>query len=89
MIGTGDTIAFTDGPCGMIRGSNRYERAQTFYAFCDSNAVNRGTTLKWAYAEVPGIGHDENGLYNTKACLQPIRVLLPKHYYLIHPIIHL
>ena len=67
LIGTGDTIAFTDGPCGMIQGSNRYERAQTFYAFCDSNAVNRGTTLKWAYAEVPGIGHDENGLYNTKA----------------------
>lgn len=67
LIGTFDTQPLFDSPCGMIQGNNRYERAQTFYAFCDSNAVNRGTALQWEYAEVPNVGHDEYGLYNTKA----------------------
>ena len=66
--GTLDTAALgAPGTCITITGSNRYERAKTFFAFCDSNALNRGINLQWAYAEVPGIGHDEDGLYNTKA----------------------
>ncbi|MBK7966291.1 MAG: hypothetical protein IPK10_14080 [Bacteroidetes bacterium] len=40
LIGTGyPTVGRC--PCGMIQGNNRFERAQTFYTFCDSNAVNR------------------------------------------------
>ncbi|MFM7016385.1 MAG: PKD domain-containing protein [Bacteroidota bacterium] len=67
LIGTADTDSLFDTSCLMIQGVNRYERAQTFYAFCDSNAINRGTTLKWEYAEVPNIGHSELYLYTTKA----------------------
>ena len=29
--------------------------------------MNRGTTLKWQYAEVPGVGHDGWAMYHTKA----------------------
>lgn len=67
LIGTADNLPLSDGPCLMAQGANRYERAQTFYAFCDSNAINRGSTLKWEYAEVPNIGHSELYLYTTKA----------------------
>jgi PKD repeat protein len=51
--------------CMQAQGNNRYERAQNFYAFSDSDAVNRGTTLKWQYGEVPGVAHDQNLMYNT------------------------
>ena len=64
LIGTADTALL---PYMSQVGANRYERAQRFYAFCDSNAINRGTTLKWSYAEVPNIGHSELYLYTTKA----------------------
>ncbi len=67
MIGTADTANLYDtlSPCGLAQGTNRYARAKTFYAFCDTNAVNIGTTLKWQYGEVPGVGHDINAMYNT------------------------
>ena len=64
LIGTADIALL---PYMSQIGANRYERAQRFYAFCDSNAINRGTTLKWSYAEVPNIGHSELYLYTTKA----------------------
>lgn len=66
LIGTADTAFLLNSPCVMQQGANRLERARAFYAFADSNAVNRGTTLKWQYDEVPGIAHDEAGMYNTK-----------------------
>ncbi|MBW8052017.1 MAG: PKD domain-containing protein [Cytophagales bacterium] len=68
LIGTADTTG-ADGwlLCQQAQGSNRYERAQNFYTFSDSDAVARGTTLKWQYAEVPGVGHNSNLMYNTKA----------------------
>jgi PKD repeat protein len=67
MIGTADTANLYDtlSPCGLAQGINRYQRAKTFYAFCDTDAVNIGTTLKWQYGEVPGVGHDINAMYNT------------------------
>ena len=67
LVGTADIAQLNDAPCAMVQGNNRYERAHTFYDFCDSNATNRGLTLMWQQADVPGIGHDEYGLYNTKA----------------------
>ncbi|HKR05639.1 MAG TPA: PKD domain-containing protein, partial [Bacteroidia bacterium] len=67
LIGTGDTQPLSGNSCSMAQGSNRYERALNFYNFCDSNATNRGTTLQWPYVEIPGIGHDQYGMYNVKA----------------------
>ena len=71
LIGTNDVSpngGFQGGcQCVSAQGNNRYERAQNFYAFSDSDAVNRGTTLKWQYAEVPGVGHDGWATYHTKA----------------------
>lgn len=65
LVGILDTAGNNPGQsCVDSTGLNRLERARTFYAFSDSNAVNRGTTLKWQYAEIPGIGHDGTALYN-------------------------
>lgn len=64
LIGTADTEIFS-GFCPFAQGNNRYERAVNFYNFSDTNAVARGTTLKWQYGEVPGVGHDQNLMYNT------------------------
>jgi PKD repeat protein/predicted esterase len=66
LIGTGDTQPLTGNSCSMAQGNNRYERALNFYNFCDSNATNRGTMLQWPYVEIPSIGHDQYGMYNTK-----------------------
>ncbi len=66
LIGTTDT-AYGTGWCWTPQGTNRYERAQNFYAFSDTNAVTRGTTLNWQYVEIPGIAHDGWAMYNTKA----------------------
>jgi PKD repeat protein len=66
LIGTADTIDFP-GFCPNQGGDDRYERAIAFYNFSDTNAVNRGTSLQWQYAEIPDIGHDGYALYNTVA----------------------
>lgn len=66
LIGTNDTVDFP-GFCPNQGGDDRYERAIAFYNFSDTNAVNRGTTLQWQYAEIPDIGHDGYALYNTVA----------------------
>lgn len=65
-VGDQDLASQINGGCYDITGISRLDRARTFYAFCDSNAINRGTTLNWQYAEIPGAGHDENSLFNTK-----------------------
>ncbi len=65
LIGTADTVDSPFATCVLAQGNNRYERAINFYAFSDTDAVNRGTTLKWQYGEVPGVAHDQNLMYNT------------------------
>ena len=67
LIGTADVSPIVNSGCFAVTGNNRYERAQTFYNFADSNAVTRGTTLNWEYREVPGVGHDEYAMLNNKA----------------------
>ena len=64
LIGTLDTATF-QGFCPGQGGDNRYERAIAFYNFSDTNAIARGTTLRWQYGEVPGVGHDGYAMYNT------------------------
>jgi PKD repeat protein len=67
LIGTGDLSPITNSGCFSVEGNNRYERALNFYNFCDSNAVNRGTSLQWQYQEIVGVGHDQHAMYNNKA----------------------
>lgn len=67
LIGTLDTATIASWNCQLVQGANRYERAQNFYAFSDTNAIARGTTLLWQYDTVPNVGHDANLMYNTKA----------------------
>ncbi len=68
LIGTADLGPITgDFPCANEQGFNRYERAQSFYAFSNTDAIIRGTTLRWQYKEIPGIGHNGYAMYNTKA----------------------
>ncbi|MBI4930660.1 MAG: PKD domain-containing protein, partial [Bacteroidetes bacterium] len=66
MVGTLDTAAYGWWPL-TIEGYSRYERAKNFYNFSDTNAITRGTTLKWVYDTVPGVGHAGATLYSTTA----------------------
>ena len=66
LIGTGDTTPLSDNASAMAQGSNRYQRAQTFYNFGLSDAPNFGTSLNWKYREVIGVGHDQYNMYNSK-----------------------
>ncbi len=65
-VGDLDLDSQINGSCFDITGVTRLDRSRTFFAFCDSNAVTRGTTLNWQYAEIPGAGHDEYSLFQTK-----------------------
>ena len=68
LIGTADTAFLTDsGILEFAQGNNRYERAKNFYSFCEQDALERGTSLKWYYAEVPDVGHSGLPLATTKA----------------------
>jgi PKD domain/Secretion system C-terminal sorting domain len=65
-VGDQDLDSQINGGCYDVTGVTRLDRARTFFNFCDSNAVTRGTTLNWQYAEIPGAGHDEYSLFQTK-----------------------
>lgn len=65
LIGTGDTNP-SPGFCSIAQGFNRFDRAKKFYAFSTTDAIARGTTLKWQYDSVAGVGHDQILMYNTK-----------------------
>ncbi|MFN0189856.1 MAG: PKD domain-containing protein [Bacteroidia bacterium] len=65
-VGELDLDSQINGSCYDVTGITRLDRARTFFTFCDSNAVTRGTTLNWQYAEIPGAGHDEYSLFQTK-----------------------
>ncbi len=68
LIGTADTVNLNDTWSVMLaQGTNRYERAVNFYNFSQQDAINRGTSLQWYYAEVPNVGHDGYAMINTKA----------------------
>ena len=67
MIGTADTeLVPGNNICFNAQGLTRYERAQNFYAFCEQDAVAKGTSLKWNYIEIPGVGHDGYALTSAK-----------------------
>ena len=74
LIGTADTAAYGSWPL-TIEGPNRYVRAKNFFTFSDTNAITRGTTLKWIYDTVPGVGHAGNTLYNTIAAGDSIPIV--------------
>lgn len=65
LCGTGDTQPFT-GFCPGAQGTDRFDRAKKFYGFSKTDAVTRGTTLKWICDSVVGVGHDQPNMYNTK-----------------------
>ncbi len=66
LIGTADTAHLSDNASAMAQGSNRYQRAQTFYNFGLTDAPHYGATLNWKYREVVGVGHNQSLLYNNK-----------------------
>ncbi len=69
LVGTGDIANLVTNPShadSVYVGLNRYERAKHFYNFCDTNATNMGTTLKWRIDTVVGVGHDQYAIFNTK-----------------------
>lgn len=65
LCGTADTQAFT-GFCPGAQGTDRWDRTKKFWVFSTTNAVSRGTTLKWVMDSVVGVGHDQINMYNTK-----------------------
>ena len=67
IVGTNDigSAPPTGGYCGP-QGPGRYSRARNFYAFSDTNAISRGTTLQWVIDSVQGAGHSQYTVYNAK-----------------------
>ncbi len=65
LCGAADTQAFS-GFCPSAQGTDRFDRMKKFYAFSKTNAITRGTSLKWICDSVIGIGHDQPNMYNTK-----------------------
>jgi hypothetical protein len=66
LIGTADLETLGNG-CLLAQGLNRYERAQNFYNFGQSDAAANGWAFNWKYREVPGVGHDGQAMIHTKA----------------------
>ncbi|MES2836164.1 MAG: PKD domain-containing protein [Bacteroidota bacterium] len=66
LIGDADTSPLSDNASAMAQGSNRYQRSYNFYQFGLADAPNYGTTLNWQYYEIPGVGHDQGGMFYTK-----------------------
>jgi len=65
LCGEADTANFT-GFCPSAQGADRFDRMKKFYAFSQSDAITRGTTLKWICDSVIGVSHDQPNMYNTK-----------------------
>lgn len=65
LCGEADTANFT-GFCPAAQGADRFARMKKFYTFSKSNAITRGTTLKWICDSVMGVSHDQPNMYNTK-----------------------
>lgn len=65
LCGEADTTNFT-GFCPSAQGADRFDRMKKFYAFSQSNAITRGTNLKWICDSVIGVSHDQPNMYNTK-----------------------
>ncbi|MBI2258214.1 MAG: PKD domain-containing protein [Flavobacteriia bacterium] len=61
LIGTADNAFLAE----YVQGDNRYERAYNLYHFGLEDAQQQGLEFNWHYEEIPGIGHDTYGMYNT------------------------
>jgi hypothetical protein len=55
------------GDCAEMQGSNRYDRGRFFYAFASEDVLNRELPFSWKLVEVPGVGHDANGMVKAGA----------------------
>jgi predicted esterase len=55
------------GTCAEMQGSNRYDRGRFFYDFARRDALDRGLPFNWELVEVPGVGHDANGMVHAGA----------------------
>jgi hypothetical protein len=55
------------GDCAEMQGSNRYDRGRFFHTFAKNDALNRGLPFTWKLVEVPGVGHNANGMVEAGA----------------------
>lgn len=55
------------GACAEMQGTNRYDRGCFFYAFAREDAPNRGFAFNWKLVEVPGVGHNADGMVKAGA----------------------
>jgi hypothetical protein len=50
------------GACAEMQGTNRYDRGRFFYDVARKDAFDRGLPFNWELVEVPGVGHDADGM---------------------------
>ena len=66
MAGTEDVKTtgefFPKGPRSMRQGANRYERAHNYVRAGHAAAAALRTICAWRVIDVPGVGHDGNGM---------------------------
>jgi len=66
MAGTNDTKTtgryFPKGPRSMRQGETRYHRAHNYVRLGQARATELDTHCAWTVIDVPGVGHDGNGM---------------------------
>jgi hypothetical protein len=74
------------GNCAEMQGANRYDRGRFFYDYARTDSLYRGSLLNWELVEVPGVGHDADGMVHAGANaileqdreeIEPVTVLEP------------
>ena len=62
-----DSAGLSHNECAEAQGSNRYERGHFFYQYAQGDAWQRGHTFNWDVVDVPGVGHEADGMVEAGA----------------------
>ena len=73
LLGDADTLrqsSLRQTPEADAQGLNRFQRGETFFAFCRADAARRGVPFNWDIAYVAGVGHSDGKMAGGAAkCL--------------------
>jgi predicted esterase len=90
-LGTDDNDAnarwLNHGACAEMQGTNRYDRGRFFSEFAREDALYRGLPFNWNLVEVPGVGHDADGMVaaGADAILEADAVLESEQALVLYP----
>jgi len=67
LLGTADVLTknLDQLPLAMQQGATRYERGRNVFHAAQKLARDKGWEFNWRLVEVPGVGHDAQGMYRS------------------------